>query len=94
MVTLNSPPFSTSLYTYSGALSAIYVMRYLLTLAQDDECLASIASYCLQRGLDLRCETWHLDQRDFEFHLLYAKDSDSAYVNWLLIQYPRVFFKF
>jgi len=67
-------------------------MRILVTLAQDSAQLHQIAQYCAQHSIDLRKESWYLDQRDYEFHLIYTED--RAHVNWLYLTYPGCFFEF
>jgi len=67
-------------------------MRILVTLRQDSPELLAIALYCRTHGIDLRKECWHLDQKDYEFHLIYT--DDHAHMNWLYMAYPSCFFEF
>ena len=69
-----------------------YIMRILVTLPPDSSQLVDIALYCAQHHIELRRESWRLDQRDFEFHLIYT--DDSAHVHWLYLTYPCCFFEF
>jgi hypothetical protein len=69
-------------------------MRILVTVPQDSPDMLDIALYCQQHHLDLRKESWHLDQRDFEFHILYATELDRMWINWMYLQWPNRFFEF
>jgi len=69
-------------------------MRILVTLAQDSPELLDIALYCGRHHLDLRRECWHFNSEHYEFHIIYATDSDASYVNWMYMQWPNLFFEF
>jgi hypothetical protein len=67
-------------------------MRYLITLTQDSNELASISQYCQQYHMDLRAETWYMDTHTYQFHVLYS--NDIKYVVWLQLQYPNRLIEF
>lgn len=61
--------------------------RYLVQLPQDSTDLASMRTYCLQHGIDIRREHWHMGTREFVFTVAYALD--GKYVSWLELKYPN-----
>jgi len=69
-------------------------MRILVTLPQASAELKEIAAYCLRHHLDLRRECWHFNQEQYEFHIIYARELDQLWVNWLYLQWPGRFFQF
>ena len=78
----------------SGVFSAIYtsMKRYLVTLAQDSADLELIVLYCCQHSIDFSRETWYLDSRDYEFHVI--RTDDTKYMSWLCLQFPGCLFEF